>query len=473
MVKNYMLDTNVLCSNPNAFFEFEDNNVWLCGTILQELDKFKEEKGTERGYNARNVCKILDRLREDGLALYVDKSASREVQRKQTQSIFSYEAGCGIPLESGGKLYIEPDGVSEENVPKGYSLSSPDNRIISSCVHMNKSYLKDNPVILLTNDVSNRVNSTVCGVEVQGVKNDLVEDTDYTGHRDYETIDYSLIDELYKYKEIDVPSDLDDLKENEFVTIHSGTQSALSVHQNGKLKLIEKEKIHLINGVKPLNKMQTYAMWALTNPDIPLVILEGPAGTSKTFVSSACGLSQIPLDEQDKSTRYKRLMISRPNKSSSDDDFGFLPGDLAEKMGPLLSSYYDNIEEILKGKSETPMSEIRMQIEDLMEQKLIEITPLYTIRGRSIHNSFLICDEAQNAGKNLVRDVITRAGRNCKIVVAGDPRQVDAPTLSRRNNGLVYAASCMIGSSNCAYIKFANENCVRSELAEDAIQRMK
>lgn len=465
-----MLDTNILCTNPNAFFEFEDNNIWLCGTILQELDKFKEEK-SERGFNARQACKILDQLREEGMRLYVDKNASRQEQTEQTKNIFSYEAGHGVPLSSGGKLFIEPDGVNTANVPKGYDISVPDNRIFSSCIHMNQSYLQDNPVILLTNDISGRVNATACGIEVQGVMNDLVDDNEYTGHREYFTEDYTIIDSIYKYKKIAIPNDLHNLKENEFITIHCGNTSALTVHQKEELHLIQ--DVSAMENIKPMNKMQTYAMWALNNPDIPLVILEGAAGTAKTFLSLACGLNQTALDEQDKDSIYSRLMISRPNKGSSDDDFGYLPGDLLEKMSPLLASYFDNLEEILKGKTDTPISEIRMQIEDMMEQGVVEITPLYTIRGRSIHNAYLICDEAQNASRNLIRDVITRAGRNTKIVIAGDPRQVDAPTLSRRNNGLVYAASCMVGSPMCAYIKFENSNCVRSALAEEAIVRMK
>ena len=245
----------------------------------------------------------------------------------------------------------------------------------------------------------------------------------------------------------------------------------LSVYYNELLHKINDQVLH--NGIKPLNKMQHYAMWALSNPNIPLVILEGPAGTSKTFLSLACGLDQLDAGDHNKQSEvYGRVLISRPNTKTSDQDFGYLPGSLEEKMSPLIASYMDNLEEIL-GDKNTSIIETRQVIDDMMYTRLLELCPLYSIRGRSIHNAYLICDEAQNASKNLIRDVVTRAGKNTKIIVAGDPRQIDNAALNVRNNGLVYLKDCMKGSPNCAVIKFENENCVRSILAEDAIQRMK
>ena len=142
-------------------------------------------------------------------------------------------------------------------------------------------------------------------------------------------------------------------------------------------------------------------------------------------------------------------------------------------MGPLLSSFTDNLSIILRGNDRSvPESEVREHIDDMMSQGIIELCPLYSIRGRSIQNGFLICDEAQNASKLLIRDVITRAGKDTKIVLAGDPRQVDNPVLDKKNKGLVYAADKMKGSPLCAIIKFSDNHCVRSDLAEEAIKRM-
>ncbi len=468
MVKNYLLDTNILMNNPNAIFGFEDNNVYLCGTVLQELDMHKDDKG-ESGYNAREAIRIIKGLIKDAL-----DNKSKETRQTILTNI-------GIDLPNGGKLFFEPDGVNINNLPKGYSLDRADNRIISSCVHMNNSYLKDSNITLLTNDAGCYINALVCGVNAENVKNDEIKNIGYSGHLKLEISDYSIIDKLYKDKSDDPtidPNTIDEIKsldypllENQFVTLVSGSISILTVYYNNRLHKI-KGDYTLGNGIKSLNKMQDYAIWALTNPNIPLVILEGPAGTAKTFLSLACGLDQIDVGDHNEAELYDRLLISRPNAKTTDADFGALPGDLESKMSPLLASYMDNLEEILSDNS-TSIVETRSIIDDMMYSRLLEICPLYTIRGRSIHNAYLICDEAQNASKNLIRDVVTRAGKNCKIVVCGDPRQVDNVSLDIRNNGLVYLKECMKGSPNCAIIRFDNNNCVRSKLAEDALNRMK
>ena len=169
---------------------------------------------------------------------------------------------------------------------------------------------------------------------------------------------------------------------------------------------------------------------------------------------------------------YNKIYISRPNAGSSDPGFGYLPGDLDEKMAPLLANYYDNLESIFKNNSNEDNANIRMQIEDLFESETIEICPLNFIRGRSINNSYIICDEAQNATKNLIRDVITRAGIGTKVVIIGDERQCDAPGLDSKNNGLVYCIDKMKDSPFAAILRFSENNCVRSPLAEEAINKM-
>lgn len=448
MVKNYLLDTNILLQNPNSIFGFEDNNVWLCGTTLQELDSKKSAPG-ELGYNAREVCRTLDSLREQGDFI------------------------TGIKLSNGGTFFIEPDGVREEYLPEGFSINVPDNRIISSCLHLNNGELRESPITLLTNDVSMRVNATICGLKVEGVRNDMVEDSNYTGHIDMD-VDSSLIDDIYGFGKVSAGKLGKDLVENEFVTMHSGKQSALTIFRDGKFNVINEKA--LFGGVRPLNKMQTYAMYALTAPveEIPLVVLEGPAGTAKTFLTLAAALSQTYLGQGRYNDEYKKILISRPNAGNADPGFGYLPGDLDAKMAPLLASYYDNLEALLRGKEkDEDRGQIQREIEDLFDNGAMEICPLNFIRGRSLQNSFIICDEAQNATKGLIRDVVTRAGKKSKVVVTGDERQCDAPTLDSRNNGLIYCAEHMKGSPLCAIIRFTEENCVRSALAEAAIRLMK
>ena len=317
----------------------------------------------------------------------------------------------------------------------------------------------------------------VCGVNAENVRNEEVKYIGYSGHLDLEIEDWRVIDTIHQKKSIDASLikeilNLDyPLYENQFVTITSGNMCALTVYQNGVLNKIDDIVVH--DNVTPLNKMQHYAMWALTNPDIPLVILEGPAGTSKTFASLACGLHQLGIgNKRAPQEIYDRILISRPNAKTSDADFGYLPGTLEEKMGPLVASYMDNLEVIL-GDKNTPIKETRDIIEDMMDNRFIELCPLYSIRGRSINNAYLICDEAQNASKKLIKDVVTRPCKNTKVIIAGDPSQVDNLSLDKRNNGLVYAKDCMKGSPLCAIIRFEPDHCVRSPLAEEAIRRMK
>lgn len=468
MVKNYLLDTSVLLDNPHNIYGFEDNNIYICGTTLQELDKKKTASG-DIGYNARESCRILDELRSQGDLIK------------------------GVKLPNGGTLYIEPNGIDQNLLPKGYNIEVPDNRIISSCLWLNK---KLNPhIILLTNDVSMRVNATICGLEAQGVRNDIVQSSNYTGHIDIE-VSAEVIDLLYKDKKIPLTkvkeinekvnaisieaglestlfTEVETLLLNEFVTLHADNKSALSVYRKGGLQLIQSKT--LSNGVKPLNKMQIYALWALTAPveEVPLVILKGPAGTAKTFLSLAAGLSQVYLGQgRRRPDEYGRIMISRPNTTAADPDFGYLPGDLEEKMSPLMASYRDNLEEIL-GNNEEDKEYVQTQVDDMFESGIIELCPLNYIRGRSIHNTYLICDESQNANKLLMRDIVSRAGRHSKFVIAGDPLQCDVSNLDKHNNGLVFAVETMKDSDQVAIITFEEENCVRSPLSELAISRMK
>ena len=259
---------------------------------------------------------------------------------------------------------------------------------------------------------------------------------------------------------------------NQFVTLCTDNEfnkkSALTVYQDGYLKLIGKQKT--FGHIKPLNAMQTYAIWALRQPAevIPLVILIGPAGTAKTLLSLAVGMEFTYAGSYE--AKYNKVLLSRPNGIGF-SNIGFLPGDLDQKLSPLMASYYDNMEVIL-GFEDEDREQIRIQMEDILETGVVELCSLDFIRGRSLQNTYIICDEAQNASKGLIRDVVTRAGRGSKVILAGDPEQIDVPSLDKYNNGLVFAASTMMDSQYSAIITFDNSQSVRSELAKEAIRRM-
>ena len=454
MVKNYLLDTNILLQNPEAIYGFEDNNIIICGTTLQELDSKKTLPG-ELGYNARQTCRILDGLRVQG-------------NLKE-----------GVTLSNGGSLIVEPDGIKQEYLPNGFSINSPDNRIISTCIHLTNQYKENenvSPIILVTNDISMRINATICGVAVQEYKNDRVTDDNYTGHVTIPAGN-DQIAELYangkiEYKGFDYGPE--ELFENEFVTLIGNNSSALSVYRNGYLKSITKTR--LFGGITPMNEMQTYAAWALMQPadELPLVILKGPAGSAKTFLSLSAGLTNTYTSQKTNDGMYRKMLISRPNTEAGDPGFGYLPGNLEDKMHQLLLPYHDNLEALFMGnEKDAEPADIKLQIEDLFAAGIIECCALSYIRGRSLQDSYIICDEAQNATRMLIRDVITRCGKGSKIVIAGDPEQCDNARLDKRTNGLVYAAECFKGSQRAAIITFENNHSVRSELAKEAIERMK
>ena len=448
MQKNYVLDTNILLTDPAAMVNgFEDNIVIITDTTLQELDAKKGLQG-EIGANAREACRILDALRAQGDLIE------------------------GVKNAAGGITRIQINCAKSGNLPKDFSIDKPDNKIIATCITLASESKK--PVILVTNDTMMRISATVCAksakvaLDVQSYKNTEVK-TDYSGYEEIEVAS-KYINSLYKLKEIHIPEGFE-FDENEFVTLHAGQQSALSIARKEKLHLVESQTLY--GGIRPLNSLQTYAMYALKAPpeEIPLVCLLGPAGTAKTFLSLAAGLDDTYASAVGGESRYYKMLVSRPNNLTSDPAIGYLPGDMNEKMEPLLSPLYDNMESILLDKGKIDRKHVQQQVEDIFES-IIEVTALSYIRGRTLRNTYVFCDEAQNASRTLVKDLITRAGNGTKIVLCGDPDQVDAPRLDAKNNGLVYAVDKMKESPYCAIIRFDASKSVRSPLAKDAIERM-
>lgn len=455
MVKAYILDTNILLDSPRAIFGFDDNTVIITGTTLQELDSKKTAPG-ELGFNARETCRIIEKLRLKG------------------------DLTAGVPMDNAGVFKVILN-AGQWHMPSGYSEDKPDNQIINTVLDIKKNQgHMFNQVILVTNDTSMRINASVCAAAcgfsdfVESYRNDHVSSAEmYTGKRELH-VSKEAIDYIYKNKmlppEAIFRGDISEPVENEFFILQSDQSSALAVYKNHELKLIDTKTLHPCH-VQPKNASQTFALWALMQPveEIPFVILKGPAGTAKTFLSLAAGIDQAYDVGAHKA--YDSVLISR-NNVMADADFGYLPGELEDKMNPLLAPFFDNLESLLRGKSGEDRENISIQIEDMMESGVIEICALAYMRGRSITNKFLIVDETQNATRSQIRDIITRAGAGCKIVICGDPEQIDAHNLDKLNNGLVFASEKMKGSPVCAQISFTEEESVRSELAKEAIKRL-
>lgn len=455
MVKAYILDTNILLDSPRAIFGFDDNTVIITGTTLQELDSKKTAPG-ELGFNARETCRIIEKLRLKG------------------------DLTAGVPMDNAGVFKVILN-AGQWHMPSGYSEDKPDNQIINTVLDIKKNQgHMFNQVILVTNDTSMRINASVCAAAcgfsdfVESYRNDHVSSAEmYTGKRELQ-VSKEAIDYIYKNKmlppETIFRGDIPEPVENEFFILQSDQSSALAVYRNHALKLIDTKTLHPCH-VQPKNASQTFALWALMQPveEIPFVILKGPAGTAKTFLSLAAGLDQTYDSKTHRS--YDSVLISR-NNVMADADFGYLPGELEDKMNPLLAPFFDNLESLLRGNSDEDRECISRQIEDMIDSGVIEICALAYMRGRSITNKFLIVDETQNATRSQIRDIITRAGAGCKIVICGDPEQIDAHNLDKLNNGLVFASEKMKGSPVCAQISFTEEESVRSELAKEAIKRL-
>lgn len=455
MVKAYILDTNILLDSPRAIFGFDDNTVIITGTTLQELDSKKTAPG-ELGFNARETCRIIEKLRLKG------------------------DLTAGVPMDNGGVFKVILN-AGQWHMPSDYSGDKPDNQIINTVLDIKKNQgHMFNQVVLVTNDTSMRINASVCAAAcgfsdfVESYRNDHVSSAEmYTGKRELQ-VSKEAIDYIYKNKmlppEAIFRGDIPEPVENEFFILQSDQSSALAVYRNHELKLIDTKTLHPCH-VQPKNASQTFALWALMQPveEIPFVILKGPAGTAKTFLSLAAGLDQAYDSRAHRS--YDSVLISR-NNVMADADFGYLPGELEDKMNPLLAPFFDNLESLLRGNSDEDRECISRQIEDMIDSGVIEICALAYMRGRSITNKFLIVDETQNATRSQIRDIITRAGAGCKIVICGDPEQIDAHNLDKLNNGLVFASEKMKGSPVCAQISFTEEESVRSELAKEAIKRL-
>ncbi|MBR6358643.1 MAG: PhoH family protein [Lachnospiraceae bacterium] len=427
MIKIYLLDTNILLHQPRALFGFDDNIVAITSVTLQELDQKKNFTG-ELGFMAREAIREISHM----------KGSFKD----------------GIKLENGGTFKIFQ--ASEVNHMPGYP-DTPDNRIINTVFEL-KEKVKEQ-VILVTNDVSMMINAEFLGVEVQSYHNEHID-----------------TDEIYTGRNEEIQDDVPGIPNEYGVSYYPSGGSALKRFTNGAWVQLNDDDYKCEYCI-PKNVGQRFALHALLSSpeDIPLVILKGPAGCAKTFLSLAAGLQGYFGDT------YDRLIITRSN-TLSDAELGFLPGDLEEKMSPLVAPFFDNLQVLLKLKNESEnknkrylhddAEEVKAQIEDMMETGIIEIGSLAYMRGRSLVNSFVIIDEAQNCSINQILEIVTRAGEGTKIVLLGDPDQIDNPKLDRRNNGLVFASERMKGSELCAQVTFKDSETVRSRLSSEAAKRL-
>ncbi len=431
--KTYVLDTNVLLHDPNALFAFEDNEVVLPIYVIEEIDNFKKDL-SELGRNAREVARLLDGLRaRGGLAE-------------------------GVTLDGGGVLRVALGPRPQAGSPAAQGSQQMDRLILDTALAA-RDATEGRRTILLTKDVNMRVRGDALGLETADFDAERISiDELYTGVAEIETTP-EVIEEFYATGEVALD---EPLVVNQYAILGSPGrphQSALARFDGERARPISK-LAGGVWGIKPRNKEQHFALDLLLADDVQVVTLVGKAGTGKTLMALAAGL-QKALEDQG----FHKLLVARPIFPLG-RDIGYLPGDIEEKLNPWMQPIYDNLEHLL-GFGKEQRRDGRSASE-LFELGYIEVEPLTYIRGRSLPNVYMIIDEAQNLTPHEVKTIITRAGDGTKIVLTGDPYQIDNPYIDASNNGLATVVERFKGQPIAGHITLTKGE--RSALAELATQ---
>ena len=482
-VKTFVLDTNVLLHDPQSIYKFEDNNLAIPVEVLEELDAIKTEQSTERGRNARRVHRILQELLPDSRTMLE-----------------------GVKLPTGGTLsviinrYLVDQNFETPAMKRLRAvlpdLSKKDNRIIASALFVQEQFPP--PTILVTKDVNVQLKARAVGLESEDYLNDKVpEAAQEASYREIPVTIYELQRFCSEGEfELDEAS-AKDLFLNEYVLLRSAEGKTMPARYEGdnivcRLQIPDFVKAPGGIPIRPRNLEQQFFMDALLDDSISLITCFGKAGTGKTLISIACALHQT----HDERSRYDGVSISRPVIALG-KDIGFLPGTLEEKMKPWLQPYFDALEVMIPSKPPKEPQFAAKKVskknkkknsddlalstaaapsvassggavikpyERLIKSGLVEIEALCFIRGRSIARRFFILDEAQQLTPHEVKTIITRIAEGSKIVLIGDPAQIDNPYVDSRSNGLVYCYNRMKGQALAAHIKLSKGE--RSKLAE-------
>jgi PhoH-like ATPase len=440
--KIYVLDTNVLLQDPFSIFSFEDNEVVIPAVVLEEVDS-KKRYMDEIGRNARQVSRLIDSLRETG-----------KLHEK-------------IPLENGGILRIELNHRSFQQLQEIFVEKTNDNRILAVAKNLSlEEQAKENgkTVILVSKDALVRVKADAIGLLAEDFLNDRVVEVDhlYTGFLNV-FIEPDLLGKFYEKGELRLSEIANHpFFPNQFLIMKDSlgsSSSALGIvdQKEKKVKKLVFDHEH-IWGIRPRNVQQTMAIELLLRKDLPLVTLIGKAGTGKTLLALATGLLQTEdLGE------YKKLIVARPIVPVG-KDLGFLPGEKQEKLRPWMQPIFDNLEFLFNTKKPGELDAI------LAGMGSIEVEALTYIRGRSIPDQYIIIDEAQNLTKHEVKTILTRVGEGSKIVLMGDPEQIDHPYLDAYNNGLTYVVEKFKDQAISGHVKLIKgERSGLAQLAADLL----
>ncbi len=439
MAKTFILDTNVILHDYNSINKFEDNDIIIPITVLEELDNFK--KGNEEiNFHAREFMRTLDKLAGNSL----------------------FEEGLSLG-EGKGTLKIELGKEFSDKMKLSFKEDKPDHQILAVADYYFRTY-KDKYVALVSQDINLRMKAKSLGINAEDYKTGKVQNVKELQREFdvYENVDDALISRLYQEKEGIAVKEFNfdaEPRVNSFFVLKGSNSNALAKY-NHKEETIVKVSKKTAYGIRPRNAEQTFALEALLDEKISLMSITGKAGTGKTLLALAAALQQ--------SKEFEQIMLARPIVSLSDKDLGFLPGDQKQKIGPYMQPLFDNLNVIKQqfGRQSKDYSRIDGMLED---EKLV-ITPLAYIRGRSLNKAFFIIDEAQNLTPHEVKTIVTRAGEGTKIIFTGDIHQIDSPYLDIKSNGLSYLTDRMRGQDIFAHINLMKgERSYLAELASDLL----
>ncbi|MDR0693911.1 MAG: PhoH family protein, partial [Prevotellaceae bacterium] len=418
--KIFVLDTNVVLHDYQSIYNFQENDIILPIVVLEELDKFKKGNGAIN-YNAREFARELDKLA--GSQLF----------------------NGGVSLGKGlGKLHIVLGQRFTDAMAKSFYEDTPDHRILAAAAHVRTTY-PGRTVVLVTKDINLRLKAKSLGIDAQDYLTDKVADPGVLS-RQVQTVDVftdEQIARIYQSEQGLPISEAPGLKPyaNEYLILKGANSFALGIYDqaDGSIKRVDKQRTY---GIDPRNSEQTFAMDALMRPDIPLVALTGIAGTGKTLLALAAALAQ--------EAGFEQILLARPVIPLQNQEIGFLPGDVDEKIGPYMLPLFDNLG-FIKSRFRSSQKEYT-RIEELLKTQKLKISPLAYIRGRSLSNIFFIVDEAQNLTPHEVKTIITRVGEGTKLVFTGDIQQIDSPYLDISSNGLTYLSDKMTGQTLFAHV---------------------
>lgn len=446
MTKIYVLDAKILLHDPQSIFKFDDNEVVIPYATLEELES-KKRRSDDIGRAAHEAIRYLDELRP---------------------GIKGKSLSAGVDLPNGGRLRVELNHYSGEVLPLYSDITLEDNRILAVSLNLTRES-ENRPVILVTKDLAMRVKADALGIVCQDFKNDKVKKDLVNDNVIEINLTETEVSLIYQQGFIKLS---EPLLPNQCVRALVGDTVLPVVSSPDGWRLIYMYEEPTWN-IYPRNIYQVWAVQMLNNPEITIVNLMGSAGSGKTLLTLASGLEQTLNDET-----YRRILCARPALPM--EDLGALPGDEEQKIDPYMAPIYDNLELLLRQRSGKVRSKNRNGIDDeddpyinstidmLKKKKQLKVQVLAFIRGRSIPNQFFIIDEAQNTTPSQIKTYITRAGEGTKVILCGDPDQIDNPYLDKQSNGQAHVASCLKGQPFYGQVYLPQGE--RSELASKAAQ---